>query len=157
MSPYGEFGDPTPFVHQNLEESLSSDASAIRQRCEKQCSSHKFHDARLFNYFRTFNPGLFDDPLDRTENGTMGLWFRNSDYLYQYTRIFPSLRLLDLVLYIGSIYSVWFGLSALNTIDSLFSLASSLKRFTLNIERKKRFATQERSNTHGHSLASVVK
>ena len=123
ISAFGET-DYTSLVHESLEESVSSASLKIRATCDEICREHQWDGGKTIGYFQTSHDGPFEDTGDKSENGTNGLWFRSSDFLVPHTFLYPSLRLLDLVLYIGTVYSIWFGLSALQTVNCIFSPSS---------------------------------
>lgn len=120
ISAFGE-ATYTSLRHETLDESVSQASMNIRVNCYKICRQHESDGDKTSSYFQTSHDGPYEDEESKSENGTNGLWFRLSDYLVPHTYLHPSLRLLDLVLYIGTIYSIWFGLSALQTVSCVFS------------------------------------
>lgn len=112
--------DDLSLIHESPEQGASPDFVAIRSECDQICKEHKWTGAMKVSYFKTFHDFTYEDLYDKLENGTNGLWFRTSDFLVPHTHLYPALRLLDLILCIGTAYSIWFGLSALQTIDYVF-------------------------------------
>lgn len=155
LSSYGEVDRVSDRLHETVAQSVSQDSLAIRERCEMKCFNSKRYKAIRKSYYETYHEGPYEDAYDKAENGTNGLWFRNSDYLVPHTHFFPSLRLLDLVLYTGTIYSIWFGMSALQTTDFLFvkppaSSLSSIDRRSLCLKYKNLTRSTAKNN---HLLA----
>lgn len=136
VSPYGKTYNSTSLLkHETLEESMSTESTKAREKCERQCESSRFYGSLRRSYFETYTDGPYDDTIkSRKELGTIGYWFRNSDFLVTHTKFFPELRVLDLILYIGSIFSIWFGFSTLELADWFFNIPSNLLNdFSINL------------------------
>lgn len=124
LSSIGSFDEPPFILHESPEDSVSLRSSQITFKCRKLCS-RKISTGIVSEYFKTQHDGPYYDLTGKTGHRTSCLWFRSSDSLIIHTYLHPALRFLDLVLYIGTLYSVWFSLSALQTVNVLFSHSNS--------------------------------
>lgn len=123
LSSFGESDYPADVNHESGAQSVSNESLMIRNTCEKNC--HQMSDRRAIRktYYRTYYSGPFVDQMEG-ENGTISLWFRSTDCLAPHAIFIESFRILDFIIYLGTIYTLWFGLSVLRTIDLLFSPSS---------------------------------
>lgn len=151
FSSYGEAFKPSQILHETFDESTSFEVQAIRNLCEKKCSSSPPIRATEAIYFALMPEGPHTvHRLPLQINGTNTLWFCSSGYYVPRTEFFPALRFVDLVIFIGSLYSIWFGISAVELVDSI-----SVGSFRKNCNKSAVKLSVE--NTNGHLPQIQVK
>ena len=111
LSSYGREFLPLNLTHETNQEFMSKEFEKLRKMCEAKCDRHRFYGSQLISFTDTHIDGPFKD--ESAIKGSLGFWFRTSDYLVTHTKFRPWLRLLDLILSIGTSFAIWFGLSCL--------------------------------------------
>ena len=118
LSSYGREFQPLNLTHETLEEFMAKESEKLRKKCEAKCDLYRFYGSLLINFTDGYTDGPYTD--DWGFGGSVSYWVRTSDYLVTHTKFIPSLRLVDLILSIGTSFSIWFGLSCLEVTDLLF-------------------------------------
>lgn len=117
FSSYGSAVAPSDLRYETgLETSLGYSAT-VRRECEEECRTSKRDQKAIDVYFDSFSDGPFNTINFPHLNGTTSLWFCTSNQVVTATSFLPRLRFVDLVLYAGSIFAIWFGVSAFHLID----------------------------------------
>lgn len=129
-------------THETTEESVSKIAKNEKNYCEKSCVRNRdvYFKKKVVIFTETYSDGPYDDTTDRKELGTIGYWFRTSDYLVLNMIFVPELRFVDLIIYSGSIFSIWFGLCSLELVnwilklktENLLTLSPELAKYKLD-------------------------
>ena len=117
FSPYDTVEDPTFLAHETEVDSMKAKSVRTRKNCQTLCKFRKSFHATRDAYFDTFNEGPYDSFEFHQHNGTIGLWFTNTDHYVTETEFHPELRIVDLIIFVGSLFSVWFGFSVIQLID----------------------------------------
>lgn len=117
FSPYAIADNASDLIHETRINSVEPKFVGLRKNCEAACMTSKRRQQSYEFYFDAFSEGPYDTVHFLHQPGTIGLWFTTTDQLVTITAFYPKLRLVDLVIFIGSIFSIWFGFSALNLID----------------------------------------
>lgn len=120
FSPYSTAHGPNFLQHETAIQSIQPEAINVKSRCERACEFMRHLRAKDDVYFNTFSngPHHWSQSVTRPD-GTISIWLMTSSYLVTETTFFPEFTFVDLVIFIGSLFSVWFGLSALQSMDSL--------------------------------------
>ena len=117
FSAYGTAVDPSYLPHETETNSIQNKSMEIRKKCESMCKYQKSFKKGNDIYFDTFSEGPYGWFRLKRHNGTISLWLTTCIHLATETAFYPQLRFVDLVIFIGSLFAVWFGLSILQLID----------------------------------------
>lgn len=119
LSSYGRVTEADDLIHETTSERFSPTAELVRSTCRRRCrGNHK--PGITISYTKTYYEPPFEEPTP-AEFGSISYWFRNSDYLVTKTKFFPKLRFIDLLIYLGSIFFIWFGICSLDIANWLLS------------------------------------
>lgn len=107
------------FRYETSQDNLMKNSQKEKNICQQNCESDINYGYRQISYTQTNLYGPFNDSGTNYKLGTIGFWFRTSDHVVMKTFFLPELRTIDLVIYLGSIFSIWFGLCSLKLANSL--------------------------------------
>lgn len=119
FSPYDTAIDPSYLPYESEINSIQNNSMDIKRKCESMCKFQMNFKKSRDVYFDTFSEGPFGWFKLKRLNGTISLWLTTSIHLVTETTFYPQLRFVDLVIFVGSLFAVWFGLSVLQFIDSI--------------------------------------
>ena len=120
-----EINHPTSSALETLEADETYGSASIADQCENKCLHSRPLRATDSAYFATYH-----DDIEGTQEGmkdvksTKTFKIYGSGYLVPHTTLYPALRVVDFAIAIGSAFSFWFGLSAIQLASRLLSPSS---------------------------------
>lgn len=117
FSSYSEIESPSTLLYETYSQDTLKDSMRTRRGCEARCRISKRYNQQSDVVFDSFNDGPYNSVEFVHLKGTIGLWLSTSGQVVTKTSFLPEFRFVDLVLYVGSIFAIWFGCSASQLID----------------------------------------
>lgn len=117
FSPYATAFDQSFSPHETALQSSQQESIRLMSDCHTKCDNLKLLQQETIVYYDTYSYYPHNIASSDRRNGSISLWFTAGNNLVTEITFYPDLRLVDLVVFLGSLFGVWAGLCVLQLID----------------------------------------
>ena len=104
-----------PEIHSGAKSNL---IRRMKLECKAKCKVDKSQRRETIMYTRTYADGPWGEHFRK--NGTISYWITVTDYLVVHVELRPFFRIVDLILFVGTILSIWFGFSVMEITSIVY-------------------------------------